>query len=273
MSVMPPRTGPDLGENSSPAPVRRPVLLGAAFLALVCGFVGIFVGLSIGGLREVRNTAQIRADPVAAEIIIPSLESSDSRLVLLGDSRIAQWAPLPESETCSTVSIGVGGLTAPQLAGCLGLYGGDLSGRTVLVQIGINDLKTIGYSDRSQDEIVEATREAIQVIRDRLVAAGADVRIMTILPPGSVRLARRVIWTPRINQAVAGMNAALRQGEIVPANEVLDLGGVLGTEEQVDPAYSKDALHLNPEGYEALSKTLRTSLPDVFGEQSELPAD
>ena len=273
MSNTPPRSVLGKEGDPSPPPMRRPVLLGAVFLALVCGFVGIFVGLSIGGLRELRNTAKIRADPVAADIILPFLDSADSRLVFLGDSRIAQWNPLPESDGCSSTGIGAGGLTAPQLAGCLGLYEGDLSGRTVLVQIGINDLKTIGYSDRSQEEIVEATRAALQVIRDRLVASGAEVRIMTILPPGAVRLARRVIWTPRINQAVAGINRSLVAGEIVPADEVLDLGDLLGTEEKLAPDYSKDALHLNPEGYQVLSQAVRESMPDLFLERTEPPGD
>lgn len=273
MNTTPPSFNPENAEAASPAPVRRPVLLGAVFLALVCGFVGIFVGLSIGGLRELRNTAKIRADPMAAEIIIPALDSSDSRIVLLGDSRIAQWNPLPESEECSAVAIGAGGLTAPQLAGCVGLYKGDLSGRTVLVQIGINDLKTIGYSDRSQEQIVTSTREAISSIRDGLVASGADVRIMTILPPGAVRLARRVIWTPRINQAVAQLNEALVNGEIVPANEVLDLSELLGTTEQLAPEYSKDALHLNGAGYEVLSEAVQESLPGLFVERGMPPSN
>ena len=65
-------------EAPVPEPVRRPVLLGAAFIGVVAGFIGIFVGLSIGGLREVRNTAALRSDPLGAAFIHPALDTNEA---------------------------------------------------------------------------------------------------------------------------------------------------------------------------------------------------
>ena len=239
-------------EAEGPRGTGRPVLLGAAFLGLLCGFVGIFIGLSLGGLRELRNTAALRADPLGATSIQARIQSSDSPVLLLGDSRVNQWHPLPEVDGTPVESIGVPGLTATQLAGAIGLLSPDLRERTVLVQIGINDLKSIGYSDRPQEEIVESTREAIATIHDELVRSGARVRVMTVIPPGPVRFSRRFIWTDRINQSVAALNEELVSGALVPEESVLDIREALGGTSSIDPAFARDTLHLKPEGYEAL---------------------
>ena len=240
-------------EFPSPEPVKRPILLGAAFIGLVCGFIGIFIGLSIGGLRELRNTSALRADPLGAEVIHPGLQAPGSPVVLLGDSRVNQWLPLPEIAGEPATAIGVPGLTASQLAGALSLNSTRLDGRTIIVQIGINDIKSIGYSDRRQDEILESTRDAIASIHRELAESGARVLVMTILPPGPVPFSRRFIWTDRINQSVGVLNDELVEGAIIPSTAVLDVRGLLGDSEGIDPKFANDTLYVNAEAYEALS--------------------
>ena len=255
-------------EHLAPQPVRRPVLLGAAFLGVICGFVGIFVGLSIGGLRELRNTSALRADPLGAQVIQPALDMATSPVVLLGDSRVSQWFPLPAIAGEPAVAIGVPGLTAPQLSGALALHSNDLTGQTVIIQIGINDLKSIGYSDRSQEEIVEATQEAIRSIYRELVDSGARVLVMTILPPGPVPFSRRFIWTDRINQSVATLNEELVAGEIVPAKSVIDVRGLIGDSSTTDPKYAEDTLHVNTEAYEVLSTAVSEAMRPPVSDQN-----
>ncbi|MEE2681276.1 MAG: hypothetical protein VX641_02775 [Planctomycetota bacterium] len=234
-------------------PPGRPLLLAASFIGLVCGFIGIFIGLSLGGLRELRNTAALRADPVAATLIEKRLGESEGSLLLIGDSRVSQWAPLPEIDGVRADAIGVPGLAATQLSGALGLIDPDLHGRTVLVQIGINDLKSIGYSHRTPAEIMQSTREAITSIHDQLERCGARVFVMTIIPPGPVPFSRRFIWTDEINQSVRAINADLVAGALVPTDSILDLRGLLGDESTIDPRLAHDTLYISADAYEQLN--------------------
>ena len=239
---------------------RRPALLGAVFIGLLCGFVGIFIGLSIGGLRELRNTSELRADPVGAAVIIPAIEETTAPVLLLGDSRVSNWSPPPRSEDLEWAAIGVPGLTATQLAGATAISDLDLVDRTVLVQVGINDLKTLGYTDRPPEDILEALRSALGRIHQRLEAAGARVMVMTIVPPGPVPFSRRFIWTELIDRSVRQVNDELVAGSIVPSADVIDLRDVVGTDGALSPQLAAGTLELNADGYELISERVVDSL-------------
>ena len=60
----------------------------------------------------------------------------------------------------------------------------------------------------------------------------------------------------RINQSVASFNEELVSGALVPEDSVLDIRGSLGGNSSIAPAFARDTLHLNSEGYEALAPAI-----------------
>lgn len=249
-------------------PGTRPVLLGVVFVGLLCGFIGVFVGLTIGGLRELRNTAELRADPLGTAVLAPALEASDSPVLLLGDSRVADWSPRPTIGGIEADAIGLPGLTAAQLAAAVSARPPGLTGRTVLVQVGVNDLKALGYTDRSPDEVLGALRANLRTIHEALAAQGARPVVLTIVPPGPVPFSRRFIWTELIDRSVAGINRELAEGSIVPASAVIDLRDLVGAEDGLLPEFAAGALELTPEGYQLISDRLaeRLATPPASGQ-------
>jgi hypothetical protein len=225
--------------------------------------LGIWGGLMMGGLRELRSISALRADPIDLLNMTDRITASDSDFLLLGDSRVAQWAPVPEIGSDEFELVGSSGMTAIQMELVTRLLGSRLAGKTVVVQIGINDLKSIGYMDRSSEEIISETKRALAAIHRTLKKNEVRVFVSTILPPGPINLARRPIWSDEIRDAVVSVNEALLLGHLMPVESVIDFGDSLGTLRMTDSKFSIDSLHLNQSGYTVLDLFLIERLSQV----------
>lgn len=225
-------------------------------LVLVMLGVGIWGGLMLGGLRELRAISALRSDPVDLLNLTDRVTAADSEFLLLGDSRVAQWKPAPEIGSSEFGLVGSSGMTAVQMELATRLLADRLSGKTVVVQIGINDLKAIGYMDRDPEEIISETKRALAAIHRTLKKNDVNVFVSTILPPGPVSLARSLIWSDEIRDAVVAVNEALVSGHLMAVEEVIDFGSLLGTRRETESVYSSDTLHLNRSGYIALNEFL-----------------
>ena len=239
------------------------VIITVLFVLLMSG-LGIWGGLMLGGLRELRTISALRSDPIDLMNLTDRVSATDSDFLLLGDSRVAQWKPVPEIGSTDFGLVGSSGMTAVQLELVTRLLAPKLSGKTVLVQIGINDLKAIGYMDRNSEEIISETKRALAAIHRTLKKNDVTVLVSTILPPGPVSLARSLIWTDEIRDAVVTVNEALVSGHLMAVDDVVDFGTLLGTLREADAIYSSDTLHLNQSGYLVLDDFLieRLSPPD-----------
>lgn len=249
---------------------RLQVLLLLVGLLVLTGSIGLNVILVKRGIREFRATQNLRLDPLAANRFekanreLGAPDEDRPRLVLLGDSRIAQWDPLPAVEPAEVVGRGVGGETTAQVALRTRRDAIDLGARVVVIQAGINDLKTIGVAPGRAKALEETTYGNLERISRELSGAGVRVFLLTIFPPGKVDLGRRLIWSDEIEKSVERVNARLRDLEI-PGVEVIDCDPVLAGEGRLAPEFSADTLHLNTAGYRALGaaleKKLKAALP------------
>lgn len=215
---------------------------------------------TFGYLQTLRAKAALINDPLAAPAINTQLAGVSSPFILLGDSRVAQWTPAPVFDGVRIPTIGVGGITAIQLAHAIPEITADLNGRTVILQVGINDLKSLGYTNTSQEALVETTLDAISNIVSGLQSAGAQVIVTTVIPPGPTELLRKPIWTTATNEATAQLNQQIISGGISDADGIIDFDSTLGGTMRIAPRYSTDTLHLNEEAYEALSAVVEKDL-------------
>ena len=190
---------------------------------------------------------------------------SDSDLVsvvLYGDSRAAQWTALPR-EGFVFVNRGVGAQTSAQALERFDAHVGLLRPQVVLIQVGINDLKTIPLLPEHRASIVTSCVDNIRQIVQKSVDLGAVVILTTIFPVGKVPVERMPFWSDDVSLAVEQVNATLRSwegGGVI----VLDAFSLLADEQGVTrSAYSQDLLHLTAAGYEALNNALAPVLGTV----------
>ena len=188
-------------------------------------------------------------------------ESKDSLLVLFGNSRVAQWDPLPSVPGSVTVNRGIAGETTSQM---IKRFSSDVLGlgpRTVVIQAGINDLVMAGLQPDIAAEIVTSVRSNIEAFVDQSVKAQIDVVILTIIPPDDPPWYRMPVWSKKIPIYVEEVNSFIRDLPqrfpviILDAGEILNHGSPdFGNE------FAVDTLHLNEKAYRKINIELNKLL-------------
>ena len=184
-------------------------------------------------------------------------------LVFYGDSRAAQW-PAPSWLEGQTLNLGIAGQTTEQILERFDHHLAGLHPKFVLLQAGINDLKTIPLFPDNEQKIIDNCKDNLGQLVERSRQLGAHVVITTIFPLGRVPLARRLIWSDRVAPAVASVN---RYIESLASDHVtvMDSGDVLAdTTGIIHARYSRDFLHLSAEGYRQLDNSLHACLQPLI---------
>ena len=206
-----------------------------------------------------REFQAIRLDPLGLhKKPFPSFPEGNAALAL-GDSRIARW-PLPQSPF-RFVNLGIGGQTSVQVY----LRYRHLRDRipslpVVLLQAGINDLKTIPLFPQRKKEIVAQCKKNLYDLITSLSQDHRKVIVATIFPTGTPSLLlRRPFWSNDVENAVREVNAylrTLRNDRIV----IWDAYALLNEDKE---RYYKDLLHLNETGYDMLNRELIFVLQNI----------
>jgi lysophospholipase L1-like esterase len=184
-----------------------------------------------------------------------SFDDKRSEVVFFGDSRTAQW-PGPQLEEFLFINPGIGNQTSAQVANRFEVHVRPLQPDIVVIQVGINDLKTIPLFPGKKPEIVSNCEANIEKIVQDSLAMGSTVIITTIFPAGQVPLHRRLVWSEEISKAIDEVNRYIRDGAQDPVI-LFDAAAILSDPKgQMRKEYRLDELHLNKEGYEALNLEL-----------------
>ncbi|MSP14187.1 MAG: SGNH/GDSL hydrolase family protein [Chloroflexi bacterium] len=208
----------------------------------------------------------VRLDPLGLKMYPPSalqdISATNQPVVLFfGDSRAAGWPAPTGIPGVTFINRGAGGQTSAQVLGRFTEHVLPLKPRVIIIQVGVNDLKTIALFPERRDTIVSDCEANIQEIVTLSLQSGAQVILTTIFMPGQLTIDRRPFWSPDVIGAIKQVNTFITglQSDRVT---VLDTTNILahGTE-QTDPAYTQDFLHLNAAGYEVLNQELRQVLP------------
>lgn len=235
--------------------------LGALLLTLIASLVSNVL-LYRQASRTYHEVQEVRLDPYGLGHRFSEPQSGrtapDSIVVFLGDSRAEQW-PAPSDSRFHFVNRGIDGQSTEQIRGRLDAHVLPLHPRVVMLQAGINDLKTIGLFPNRRDQIVAACKTNLREIVSRCRNAGSTVIVTTIFPTGPVPLQRRPYWSPQIDRGVEEVNEDLRSmksdGVIV-----LDAWQILQQNGRMKPDYAADTLHLTRPAYDSLNQALKPLL-------------
>jgi lysophospholipase L1-like esterase len=186
---------------------------------------------------------------------VPHLVDRRFRVVFLGDSRAAGWTS-PQLGENQFINRGISSQTSIQTLQRFSAHVRPLKPHVVVIQVGVNDLKTIALFPESRQEIVRNCRSNIKRIVDESKNIGAVAIVTTIFPAGEIPLARKPFWSDEIDRAIKEMNAYIA----TLADEktiVFDTFSILADSQGVMLSkYRFDELHLNEQGYTILNQEL-----------------
>ncbi len=175
-------------------------------------------------------------------------------VTLFGDSRIADWNPVPRAEGYAVVRRGIGGESTAQM---LYRYQSDvlaLRPKAVIIQAGINDLVAAGLDPEAEDRVFQNAVANLETMVTRARIAGIQVILLTIIPPSAPGIFRRLVWSDRIPLLVERTNRKLVPLHAPPWVHVIDTRRVLQTDlGDWKPDVNLDTLHLTPAGYAELN--------------------
>jgi lysophospholipase L1-like esterase len=226
-------------------------------------------------MKYYRELQVVRLDPAGAKrftaenLYLQENSTEKTRVILLGDSRITRWNPLPSLPNCQLLNRGISSETTAQTILRLDRDIIQFHPSIVVLQTGVNDLKAIGVFPKCKDDIINSCRKNLKIIVDRMTEHNIHVVILTIIPLGSVELFRRPIWSDEIYRGMEKVNEVIRKLGSQRVT-VFDCDSILAVDKSIKPEYSQDALHLTPEGYVVLNDFLTPILEKIIEERPEL---
>jgi len=177
-------------------------------------------------------------------------------VVFFGDSRAADWTMPTEVTHVTFINRGIGAQTTAQALGRFPYHVLPLKAKMIVIQLGINDLRTIPLFPEQKGAIIAKCKANIKQIVELSIQYGAHVILTTIFPLGQVSVERRPFWSNDVAIAINDVNQFIKSLQSDKVS-ILDTVKVLTNGEGItDPVYSKDFLHLNEKGYEALNREL-----------------
>jgi lysophospholipase L1-like esterase len=227
-------------------------------LLLLLLAVGGAIGLGATARHYYLQLNSTRLDPlgIAAyppEANVPAKRAGKKRALFFGDSRAYYWPTPTALSQFEFLNRGIGSQTTTQVLARFDAHVTPLQPDLIIVQVGINDLKTIPLFPTQKATIIANCKANLVTIVERSTALGAIVILTTIFPHGQVSLQRRPFWSGDVQEAIVEVNAYLftLAGERViifdSAQLLADDDGLLRAD------YAYDLLHLNTVGYEALN--------------------
>jgi lysophospholipase L1-like esterase len=244
--------------------MRRAQIVRTALVALLAaGSAGSFVFRYAE--QYYREMNAVRLDPLDLDAFTdyPTPAPGSRLAVFYGDSRAADW-PAPVVEDFTFINRGVGAQTSAQVAGRFAAHIHPMQPDVLIVQMCINDLKTIGLFPELQASIIAGclanTRQVVAQARE----SGAVVILTTVFPPGIPSFERQLFfWSDAIAASVQETNMGLHT---LSRDDVslLDAYALLANDSGLlRPEYAADTLHLNPTGYATLNVALVEALESL----------
>ncbi|KAA3665167.1 MAG: SGNH/GDSL hydrolase family protein [Chloroflexi bacterium] len=191
----------------------------------------------------------------------PGIAKQNEKLVVFyGDSRAAQWPDPADMPGYIFVNRGIGNQTSAQVQQRFEAHIRPLQPDILILQVCINDLKTIPLFTDNKATIVNNCKNNIETIVSEAAKLDGIVIVSTIFPNGKVHWARRPFWSPEIETAILEVNTFIHTlaGENVIVFD--SYARLVGENGRVLPAFKHDTLHLNDAGYNHLNQSLKQIL-------------
>jgi lysophospholipase L1-like esterase len=196
-------------------------------------------------------------------------KSEKVRVVVIGDSRVELWKPEPTvGPALELVWRGAAGETTAQLRHRYRQDTKDIGAGIVVIQSGINDV-VAGVALGQGAEAVRRAFENIRVMTEDSTQDGIQVLLLTVIPPATPPLVRRVVWSDSIYSLVGDLNVRLRSLER-PGVVLIDAARVLcGDADRLPGDMALDTLHFLQPAYERLNTELKRALDHAAPGDSE----
>ena len=212
-----------------------------------------------------REFNRVRLDPLGMEQIDTSADkslvaTSEHRAIFFGDSRAAAWPSPDAPEGFTFINRSVNGHTAVQSNQRYSMHVGPLQPDIVIVQVGVNDLRSIPALATNKEQIIVNCQESIREIVTQARQTGATVILTTIFPLQVPSWENRFYWSDDIVDAIDTINEFIHslQSEHVI---VLDTYQLLANEHGLlAETYAEDYMHVNEIGYKVLNQSLIETL-------------
>lgn len=180
-------------------------------------------------------------------------------VVFFGDSRAAEW-PAPSLDGFEFANRGIGAQTSSQVMQRYDAHITPLNPDVLVVQVCINDIKTIPLFPERKSAIIATCKENIEQIVKKAHDHGVLVMLSTVFPTDKFPLERRIFWSEDIPVAIDEVNSFIKSLESEQVI-IFDAFAVLADEDgQLAEEYGRDELHLNPAGYRAVNQAFEKLL-------------
>lgn len=252
--------------------MKRPIrfVLAGLLLSALLVSLGLNYYLFSRGADYYRQLNGTRLDPLGLTYYptnYPSYALAGLPLVVFyGDSRAADWPAPPGLAGLEFINRGIGSQTTAQVIERFDAHLRSLQPQVIILQVGINDLKTIPLFPERKEAIIFACEDNIRRIVQRANGLGATVILTTVFPIGEVPLERRPFWSGDVETGIRRVNEyihTLASSRVI----ILDTHDILtGDDGRIRPEYSADLLHITPAGYIALNEALVRILADQIVE-------
>ncbi|MEM7125901.1 MAG: GDSL-type esterase/lipase family protein [Chloroflexota bacterium] len=239
------------------------MLIGLITLLLLS--IGANVVLVDHTLKRYREVNEVRLTPLGLHRYGSShsakTDPSQRRVLFFGDSRAEAW-PFPIAAEFEFVNRGIGSQTTAQIRGRFAEHVVPVEPDIMVLQLGVNDLKTISLFPEKRNEIVANCKANIQWIVEESKALGAEVILTTVFSRGPIPFRRQWVWTNDVDEAILELNEyifTLASDSVT----ILDAKSLLsGDNFLTDSQYRLDMLHINEDGYELLNEALLAQLAE-----------
>jgi lysophospholipase L1-like esterase len=222
----------------------------------------IFYLLLVCKLDSYREYLRFRLHPLEEYRLASETGIIQNGFWIIGDSRAADWK-IEDLDFIGipTCNLGIRGQTSKQV---LERFRNDLEEsrpHCILVQVGINDLKSIGLLE--DGSITQNCILNIVQILEHCKKQDINAICSSIFLPGDIEFFRRPFWESGTVDSLMRVNEAIRvycreNGFMwFDANELLENQETPGA---VLKSYQADFLHINKEGYQRISEGLRILL-------------
>jgi lysophospholipase L1-like esterase len=177
---------------------------------------------------------------------------------MIGDSRIARWnKTLLASPDLSIKNLGAEGQTSSQVLNRLRYYLETEVPQCIILEVGINDLKTIGLKKSLYSLIEIQCYENITSIIELCLVKNIQIVLMNIFPTGNIECLRRLVWNSSVDSAITNVNNRLAQFCNLKGVFYFDTYKMLCDKDmEIKEIYQDGFLHISDSAYGVLSNYL-----------------
>jgi lysophospholipase L1-like esterase len=187
------------------------------------------------------------------------ISSEPSDFAFIGDSRAFQWGQYLKDESYTVRNYALMGITSQQACMTMNCIKENTFG-IVVIQVGINDLKTISLYPELEETITDSCLRNISRLIDFFIPRSKCVVITTIFPVPKEPFFRKFLWNKYSSRSIEKVNKVIRL-QHAPDLVIFDAYALLADHNgKLISAYKKDFLHINLNGYKHLSNNLITAL-------------